>query len=130
MIPANDSFNPWIQAGALIILPLKYSSGYSPKDQTLADALSPLGGGPCVHPAHSRLQREPGVVDLGRTVEVVAVEVLELPFGSIRLLRYRPAGQQETTRREQDRHEDRRDAERPMARSAAFHCHHVLSLSM
>src|SRR5213593_2596301 len=100
-------------------------------DQTMGDALSLLGGRPFVDPSHSRLQREPRVVDRGRTLEVVAVEVLELLFGSIGLLCHRDAaGQHETTRREQDRHEDRRDAERSRTRSAEFHCHHVPSLSV
>ena len=100
-------------------------------DQTMGDALAPLGGRPSVHPPHSHLQREPRVVDSGRTVEVVPVEVLELLFGSIGLLRNRDAaGQHETTRREQDRHEDRRDAERPMTKSTGSHCHHVPLLSL
>src|SRR5439155_20446978 len=56
-------------------------------DQAMGNALAPLGGRSPVDVLCSWLQREPWVVDIGRTLEGVAVEVLELLLRSVGLPR-------------------------------------------
>src|SRR5207249_3877235 len=93
--------------------------------QAMRDALTGLGGEPLEDPPHSRLHRKPGIVDRGRTVEVVAVEVLELLFRSGGLLlRHDEAARQPEARESYEyRHERRCHHECSPTRTAPVRFH-------